>query len=483
MAVSLSLLGGAGAQFFTNNGVPLAGGLIYTYAAGTTTPVATYTSSSGATPQANPIVLDAGGRVATGEIWLTTTTVYKFVLKTSAGVTIATYDNVGAAPNVADILLAANNLSELTNTATARTNLGLGTAATSASTAFASSGANSNITSLTGLTTPLTVSQGGTGNATLTANAAIVGGATSTSAVSAVRPGQLGYVLTSTAGSTVNATALVAGIQYSVLSLGTTNFTTVGATSATLSGSIAGTILTVTAGSGAAIGQILSGTGVTANTTITAFGTGTGGAGTYIVSTSQTVSATIITALNPVFTATGVATGTGTAQVTTWGSAAVPSNNSITLGTAVTTTSGTSVDFTGIPSWVKRITVMFGGVSTTGSSPLLVQLGVSGGVETSGYLGTAAQYSNGNLTSVGATPASGFAQNATGAGDIAYGTMTLSNISGNSWICSANINNTTTVMTVITGQKSLAAVLDRVRITTVLGTPTFDAGSINILYE
>ena len=131
MAVSLSLLGGAGAQFFTNNGVPLAGGLIYTYAAGTTTPIATYTSSSGATPQANPIVLDAGGRVASGEIWLTTTTVYKFVLKASAGVTIATYDNVGGSPNVADLLLAANNLSELTNTATARTNLGLGTAASS----------------------------------------------------------------------------------------------------------------------------------------------------------------------------------------------------------------------------------------------------------------------------------------------------------------------------------------------------------------
>jgi hypothetical protein len=327
MAVSLSLLGGAGAQFFTNNGVPLAGGLIYTYAAGTTTPVATYTSSSGATPHANPIVLDSGGRVASGEIWLTTTTVYKFVLKTSADVTIATYDNVGGSPNVADLLLAANNLSELTNTATARTNLGLGTAATAAATSFASSGANSNITSLTGLTTPLSVSQGGTGNATLTVNAAVVGGATSTSAVSAVRPGQLGNVLTSTAGSTVNATALVAGTEYSVLSLGTTNFTTVGATSTSLTGSIAGTVLTVTAGTGVAIGQIISGTGVTANTTITAFGTGTGGAGTYTVSTSQTVASTTITALNPTFTATGVATGTGTAQVTTWTSSSNPKFN------------------------------------------------------------------------------------------------------------------------------------------------------------
>lgn len=368
MAVSLSLLGGAGAQFFTNNGVPLAGGLIYTYAAGTTTPVATYTSSSGATPHANPIVLDSGGRVASGEIWLTTTTVYKFVLKTSAGVTIATYDNVGGSPNVADLLLAANNLSELTNTATARTNLGLGTAATAAATSFASSGANSNITSLTGLTTPLTVSQGGTGNATLTVNAAVVGGATSTSAVSAVRPGQLGNVLTSTAGSTVNATALVAGTEYSVLSLGTTNFTTVGATSTSLTGSIAGTVLTVTAGTDVAIGQILSGTGVTANTTIRAFGTGTGSTGTYTVSASQTVASTTITALNPIFTATGVATGTGTAQVTTWASSSNPNfnigvNQTWTDVTSTRALSTTYTNSTGKPIQVS-VTVNGSGNST-----------------------------------------------------------------------------------------------------------------------
>jgi hypothetical protein len=168
---------------------------------------------------------------------------------------------------------------------------------------------------------------GGTGVNNFTPNAAFVGGSTSTSAIGAVRPGQLGNVLTSTAGSTVNATALVAGVQYSALSLGTTDFTTVGATSISLTGSIAGTVLTVTAGTGVALGQILSGTGVTANTTITSFGTGTGGTGTYIVSASQTVASTTITALNPAFTATGVATGTGTAQVTTWASSSIPNTS------------------------------------------------------------------------------------------------------------------------------------------------------------
>jgi hypothetical protein len=94
MSVNLSPLGGAGAQFFSNNGVPLAGGLLYTYLAGTSTPAATYTSSSGLTALANPIVLDSAGRVPTGEIWLTDGISYKFVLKDATDVLIATWDNL-----------------------------------------------------------------------------------------------------------------------------------------------------------------------------------------------------------------------------------------------------------------------------------------------------------------------------------------------------------------------------------------------------
>lgn len=94
MAVNLSPYGGVGAQFFSNNGVPLAGGKIFTYAAGTTTPQATYTSASGSTSHANPIILDAAGRVPGGEIWLTDGLQYKFVLKDANDITLATYDNV-----------------------------------------------------------------------------------------------------------------------------------------------------------------------------------------------------------------------------------------------------------------------------------------------------------------------------------------------------------------------------------------------------
>ena len=93
MTVSISLFAGVGAQFFTDDGVPLAGGLIYSYAAGTTTPKTTYTNSTGNTAHTNPIILNSAGRVPGGEIWLTLGG-YKFTLATSTNVTIATYDNV-----------------------------------------------------------------------------------------------------------------------------------------------------------------------------------------------------------------------------------------------------------------------------------------------------------------------------------------------------------------------------------------------------
>ena len=102
--VALSIFGGVGAQFFDDNGTPLSGGKIYTYEAGTTTPLATYTSSSGNTAHTNPIELNAAGRVpAGGEIW-NAVRLYKFVLKTSADVLIATYDNVGSSFNATSII-------------------------------------------------------------------------------------------------------------------------------------------------------------------------------------------------------------------------------------------------------------------------------------------------------------------------------------------------------------------------------------------
>ena len=105
MAVFLSPVGGVAAQFFTNSGVILSGGKLYTYAAGTTTPLASYTTSAGSTARTNPIVLDSAGRVPDGgEIWLNSS-LYKFVLKDSTDVLIATWDNVfGAGANTIPVI-------------------------------------------------------------------------------------------------------------------------------------------------------------------------------------------------------------------------------------------------------------------------------------------------------------------------------------------------------------------------------------------
>ena len=104
MTVTLSLFAGAGAQFFDSNGVILSGGKLYTYAAGTTTPLACYTSLAGNIPHSNPIILDSAARVPGGEIWLSTGVGYKFALYTAMGVLVATYDNIpsAAAPPAAN---------------------------------------------------------------------------------------------------------------------------------------------------------------------------------------------------------------------------------------------------------------------------------------------------------------------------------------------------------------------------------------------
>lgn len=94
MAVALSAFGGVGWQFFDTNGAPLSGGKIYSYLAGTTTPAPTYTDQTGATPLSNPIILNAAGRVATGEIWQPLGGRYKYILTTSVDVLIGTFDNI-----------------------------------------------------------------------------------------------------------------------------------------------------------------------------------------------------------------------------------------------------------------------------------------------------------------------------------------------------------------------------------------------------
>ena len=150
--------------------------------------------------------------------------------------------------------------------------------------------------------------------------------------------------------------------------------------------------------------------------------------------------------------------------------------------TAQASTSGTSIDFTSIPSWVKRITVMFTGVSTSGTSNYLIQAG-SGSVTTSGYLGTVSNVANASNPGTN-NFTGGFLINTASAANVCHGALTICLLTGNTYIASGVFAHSSTANVFsLAGTIALSGVLDRVRITTVNGTDTFDAGTINIQYE
>jgi len=183
--------------------------------------------------------------------------------------------------------------------------------------------------------------------------------------------------------------------------------------------------------------------------------------------------------------------GSGTTAVTVDGSQNVTvagtftatggSIGSIKSATAVASTSGTSIDFTGIPTGVKRITVMLSGVSLNGTSNQLIQIG-AGSVTTSGYVGGAVAAGSAGTQ---ATQTVGLQCGITGSAAFTIiGQAVLTNITGNTWVMAFNGTRQTDGYGLI-GSSSIAlgGTLDRVRITTVNGTDTFDAGTINILFE
>ena len=196
-------------------------------------------------------------------------------------------------------------------------------------------------------------------------------------------------------------------------------------------------------------------------------------AGTAVAITGDTTGNLSLLTQNGANTIT-VPNGTGTMAVN-----GVSSN--IVAGTAVASTSGTSIDFTGIPSWVKRITVMFNGVSLSGSANGLVQIG-SGSVTTSGYLSGATVQYVGAIEAANAT--NGYVVGLALSSRVTHGSLVLTLISGNTWVASGSFGFSNAAGSATSGGTGvLSGALDRVRITTTNGTDTFDAGSINILYE
>ena len=152
----------------------------------------------------------------------------------------------------------------------------------------------------------------------------------------------------------------------------------------------------------------------------------------------------------------------------------------LTLATAVNTTSGTSIDFTGIPPWVKRITVMWNAVSGSGTSVFLIQLGDAGGIENTGY----SSYATSAASTVNTNDyTTGFAIGGGIAARSYRGLLQICLLGSNAWVASGTGNDATANNTFLSGSKTLSDTLDRLRLTTVNGTDTFDAGSVNIIYE
>jgi hypothetical protein len=152
-------------------------------------------------------------------------------------------------------------------------------------------------------------------------------------------------------------------------------------------------------------------------------------------------------------------------------------------GTAVASTSETAIDFTGIPAGVRRITVMFNSVSTNGTANIICRIGTGGTVATTGYTGNITALTNAAAIAVSDITGSLTVSSTAAASNNLVATAVWTNLSGNTWVATSSGRTAGTVTSIANSTVTLSGTLDIVRITTGNGTDTFDAGSINILYE
>lgn len=211
-----------------------------------------------------------------------------------------------------------------------------------------------------------------------------------------------------------------------------------------------------------------------------------GGTGRTTLTANNVILGNGTTAVN--FVAPSTSGNVLTSNGTTWTSAtpaSVVNGTSIVRATAITTTSGTAVNFTSIPAWVKRITVMINGVSTNGAAVVICRVG-NGTAQTSGYVAACALTANANATLTAQTTGFFYVSQNNTASDIRYGSFTLTNITGNTWIQSGSVGtifSTAQNGSQVFGKVDLSGILNVLQITTSNGTDSFDAGSVNIMYE
>lgn len=421
-------------QEFDNNGEPLAGGLLYTYEAGTSTPKATFTDASGAVQNTNPIVLDASGRA---DVWLEDGA-YKFVLNTSADVLVKEVDDIvgGQTGGFGSTVLEVS-----TNTNITETN------------------ANNHIVTTSGVTLSL--------DAAATLGAGFVFSVQNTSASDTTIDPNLTEQINnaSTLVLTQNESAIVFcdGTQFFAIVAGIEDLTLIFDALSSADGFVGDDFL---------MWGDISDSNIAKKTTMTSFRNQL-----FLITGTEN---TIDPANDEVWfrdNSSGVVRKTSISNLLS-----NVDTDSITLGTPQTTTSGTTVDFTSIPSGTKKITISLVGVSLSGTDDILVRIGDSGGLETTGYIGTGT-LATGSVSTTAST--TGLRIKMGTASIDANGSLILTLVDSTNHIWAANGtfshgNQTSTAF--CGGSKTLSEELDRISLVTT-GSDTFDAGTVNIAYE
>lgn len=564
-------------QFLSDNITALAGGKLYFYVSGTTTPQNTYSDSGLTTPNSNPVILDSAGRIP--EIYAAYDKTFRVVLKTSADVTIWTKDNVQFA-DIQELVTLANQLQaqiDSIETVIANGNpianpttesIVAGVTSVTLTNAFlphVAVGIDGRVSGTVSAGTMTSGTLSGLGSTSRQAKMAGVTGdsssvvewrfrvgaaesarfASQTCSISAVMRQESGVTATATvalykanAADNFSAVTLVGSATSSVVSSTNTALTYAGLSAGDVSNGIELVIKCQPGASFSTKDFYLTDIKLEVGATATAFsapsfvevenesravGLGvyrdTGTANAASVSTRHAINlydGVAVTVYRPAGNSAAMTLNvdnTGDIGVTYKDGVAVSSGDTLSGGTytfrysstaakwvlenpaynggnlalvSVTelAASGTSVDFTGIPSWVKRITIMFDSQSTNGTSVKMVRLGDAGGFESSGYL-SASCFSNNATGAVSvANYTDGFALTGVNAGDVQHGTVVLNKLTGNTWICSGNIAfSSGGAFGTVAGSKTTSTTLDRVQVTTSGGVDTFDAGTISIMYE
>lgn len=564
-------------QFLSDNVTALAGGKLYFYVSGTTTPQDTYSDSGLTTPNSNPVILDSAGRIP--EIYAAYDKTFRVVLKTSADVTVWTKDNVQFA-DIQELVTLANRLqAQIDSIETVITNgnpisnpttesIVAGVTSVTLTNSFlphVAVGIDGRVSGTVSAGTMTSGTLSGLGSTSRQAKMAGVTGdsssvvewrfrvssaearrfANETVSISAVMRQESGVTATATvalykanAADNFSAVTLVGSTTSSVVSSTNTALTYAGLSAGDVSNGIELVIKCQPGASFSTKDFYLTDIKLEVGATATAFsapsfvevenesravGLGvyrdTGTANAASVSTRHAINlydGVAVTVYRPAGNSAAMTLNvdnTGDIGVTYKDGVAVSSGDTLSGGTytfrysstaakwilenpsfnggnlalvsdTAKSLSGTSVDFTGIPVWAKRVTVSFSGMSTNGTSVKMVQIGDSGGIENSGYLSSTCFANNATGAVSVANYTDGFALTGVNAADVQHGSVVLTKLGGNTWTCSGVIGfSSGGALGTVAGSKTLSATLDRVRLTTQGGTDTFDDGTANIMYE